>query len=645
QAAAVIAELVDRALALAGPSAASATVELRDVLIDAPRAHPGALPAVIGIENGAPAVVDLVADGPHAVVVGVTGSGKSELLTTWITALCATHPTSAVNFLLADFKGGTAFDALGELPHVTGVLTDLDEAGARRAIESLRAEIRWREGALTRAGARDILDDRVDLPRLVVVVDEFATLVGAQPELHAVFTDVAARGRALGMHLILGSQRATGVFRDALLANCPLRLSLRVTDAADSRFVIGTDDAARLPGGAEGRGFAFVRRAGDAVPRPVRVAMSAAADRARAADPGGSTGGSAAEVRRPWLPALPSRVDLEELSPAAGPRMQGIVLGLADEPESQRQMPLVFPAHERGLVIVGGAGSGRSTAVAGIAAQIAGGRQLWIGPDPESAWDAVNALAHRAPQQGSIVLIDDLDALLPYFPLDYAQTFAERLERVVRGAGDAGIQIVLTAQRLTGATARIAELLPRRAVLAMPSRADFVAAGGTSALFDRDAPRGRADIGGVAVQLAMPASTVPRAGAPTVAATPWHPRGPITGVVTRAGGSLRDLESELRRSDVDVIAVEDGASALESGEGSTVVLGDPESWQRGWRTLMAVRIDHDLVIDAQCAADYRVLTGDRELPPYAHPSRQRAWLLRPGESPHRVELPHSDQRW
>ena len=135
-----------------------------------------------------------------------------------------------MSFLLADFKGGTAFDALAGVPHVTGVITDLDGAGARRAIESLRAEVRWREAAIAGAGARDILDPRVDLPRLVVVVDEFAALLGDHPELHAVFTDVAARGRALGMHLVLGTQRAAGVIRDSLLANCPLRISLRVTD-------------------------------------------------------------------------------------------------------------------------------------------------------------------------------------------------------------------------------------------------------------------------------------------------------------------------------------------------------------------------------------------------------------------------------
>src|SRR3546814_5990683 len=94
--------------------------------------------------------------GPPAVVTGMTGTGRSELLATWITALCARYTTADVTFLLADFKGGTAFEPLASLPHVTGVITDLDARSAGRAIDSLRAEIRHRESILARAGQRDV---------------------------------------------------------------------------------------------------------------------------------------------------------------------------------------------------------------------------------------------------------------------------------------------------------------------------------------------------------------------------------------------------------------------------------------------------------------------------------------------------------
>lgn len=157
-------------------------------------------------------------------------------------------------------------------------MTDLDDEGARRGVQSLTAELRRREAVLADLGAKNIAEADGRLARLVIVVDEFAALLQDHPDLGAVFTDVAARGRALGMHLILGTQRAAGVIRDGLAANCPLRVSLRVTEAADSRLVIGSDDAAELPGGAASRGLAFVRRPQDAAATAVRVALAGASD-------------------------------------------------------------------------------------------------------------------------------------------------------------------------------------------------------------------------------------------------------------------------------------------------------------------------------------------------------------------------------
>src|SRR5690606_27304489 len=141
-------------------------------------------------------------------------------------------------------------------------------------VQSLTAELRRREAILAELGARNIAEANGRLPRLVIVVDEFAALLQEHSDLGAVFTDIAARGRALGMHLILGTQRAAGVIRDALAANCPLRVSLRVTEAADSRLVIGSDDAAELPGGAGSRGLAFVRRPQDSEAVATRIALT-----------------------------------------------------------------------------------------------------------------------------------------------------------------------------------------------------------------------------------------------------------------------------------------------------------------------------------------------------------------------------------
>ncbi|MET0735485.1 MAG: FtsK/SpoIIIE domain-containing protein [Microbacterium sp.] len=636
QAALVVEVLAERAARTLGlvPERAE-PVAFGTVVESAPVARRGALAAAIGIAGGEASVVDLVSDGPHAVVAGVTGSGKSELLITWVLALAATHTTRQVSFLLADFKGGTAFDALAGLPHVTGVITDLDGSGARRAIESLRAEVRWREAELARRGARDILDPRVDLPRLVVVVDEFAALLGDHPELHAVFGDIAARGRALGLHLVLGTQRVSGVVRDALLANCALRISLRVADAADSRAVIGTDAAAAIPGGVEGRGIALVRRAGDGAAHRVRIALSAPEDvRTVVARSDGPA------PRRPWLPELPSLVRLGDLRTGAGDGR--LILGLADEPERQRQEAVSLRIGDRGLLVVGGPGSGKSTALRMLAAQAAG-EVVRVPSTGEGAWDAVAALVENPPAPGAVVVVDDLDAVSSRLPHDHAHELIDRLERVFRGAGDSGILVLASAQRLTGAAARLGELLPRRLVLGTATKADHLAAGGDPAHYSPGAPAGRGRFGGVAVQVAIaddPACA--QVSTATAGPAPWHPSGPLSGLVARRSPRVSAALAAWAERGIRSVSLDDyAADPSVTAEGPVVLVGDPDDWQRHWRQLASVRADHDLVIDTACAAEYRVLTGSRSLPPFAEPGSGRAWLMSAGAEPARIVLPGS----
>ncbi|WP_461471086.1 FtsK/SpoIIIE domain-containing protein [Microbacterium sp. HJ5] len=635
QAAALAVMLAERAERVLGIRARSdSPIALADIVGDAPADRAGTLAAAIGVEGHTPAVVDLVSDGPHAVVAGVTGSGKSELLITWILSLCRSRTTSEVTFLLADFKGGTAFDALAEVPHVTGVITDLDGAGARRAIESLRAEVRVREAAIAGAGARDILDPRVALPRLVVVVDEFAALLGDHPELHAVFADVAARGRALGIHLVLGTQRASGVIRDSLLANCPLRISLRVTDPADSRSVLGTDDAALLPGGADGRGSAYVRRAGDTRPRPVRIAMSDSGDVAAAIARAGD-----GAPRRPWLPALPSRITLDELVPRSS--SGGFILGLADEPAFQRQRVATIDTTDRGLLVLGGAGSGTTNAVTLVAAQ-AGARAIRVPAEPEALWDSLAALAAEPPPPGSVVCIDDLDAVATRLPPDHAQVVLERVEELLRRAGALGILVVAGAHRLAGATSRLADLFPRRLLLPFPARADHLAAGGDPASFVSGAPAGRGVLDGVDLQVVLsPALGV----SPTREAAEWHPRARLTGFVTRrspvARAALAVWESGgIRTASVDGYTADPSVSA----DAPVVLVGEPDDWQRHWRLLADIRGDHDLAIDTSCAAEFRLLTGTRSLPPHCEAGSGRAWLVSGGAEAVRIVLPRGEVR-
>lgn len=638
-------DLVARATELQDLAGADEPVALGPLLAGAPGAARGGLAAVIGVESGEACVIDLIADGPHAVVAGVTGSGKSELLVTWVLALCSAHSTHEVSFLLADFKGGTAFDALAGMPHVTGVITDLDGSGAHRAIESLRAEVRWREAELAKVGARDVRDPRVELPRLVIVVDEFAALLGEHPELHAVFTDVAARGRALGMHLVLGTQRPSGVVRESLLANCPLRISLRVTDPSDSRAVIGTDEAAMLPGGPDARGIALVRTAADRAPRRVRIALSSQADCDEIV---AATSGP--RPRRPWLPELPSRIDLEDLAALAGDAGDTLLLGLVDEPDLQRQGPIGIRVSQRGMLVVGSGGSGKSTALETLAAQ-ARGPVVRVAGSGEDVWDAVQLLSERTPVPGSLLLIDDLDAWGSALPPDYARELLERLERLVRGAGEAGILVVVTAQRLNGGAARIAELLPRRLVLALSSRSDHIAAGGDPARYAPGSPPGRGSLDGRSVQVATaPCSTPPRSTTPpsttphspprSEPAPPWHPAGALTGFVLRRSPVARGALAAWEHAGARLLSLGEYSAGGEWGDaGHVVVAGDADEWQRHWRALSALRADHDLVVDSTCGGEFRVLTGERGLPPYCAPGRSRAWLLSAGGAPTRITLP------
>ncbi|TQK19151.1 S-DNA-T family DNA segregation ATPase FtsK/SpoIIIE [Microbacterium sp. SLBN-154] len=612
-------------------------VLLAELFADAGRSPvaDGGLAVTIGRDR-APVSVDLVEDGPHAVVTGMTGSGKSELLVTWVLALCARYSTREVTFLLADFKGGTAFQRLAGLPHVTGVITDLDPGGARRAIESLRAEIRWRESELARTGARDIRDDRAELPRLVVVVDEFAALLADHPELQALFTDLAARGRALGMHLILGTQRTTGVIREGLWANLPLRLSLRVADAADSRAVLGTDDAAGPVSTGTERGTAWLRRSIDAAPRRFRVALARTEDVTAV---GRSAQGPT--PRRSWLPALPARVDLADLRmPAEGVGTAPLVVGLLDEPDEQRQRPAVLERHAPGVVFLGRSGSGRTTALQTLSAQRADSA-TWVPADPEAAWDRVAELVRAplpAPASPGLILIDDVDALVGRYPMDYAGEFLQRLEDLLRGAGGDGAVVALTAQRLTGGVARLVDLAPRRILLATASRADHVALGGDPAGWDARAVPGRGTMDGIALQVA----TAWDAAVPGPADPPemWHPRA-LTGFVTRRSPQARAALRAWEAAGAALIDLDAFDAGVERGSrtGRVVVVGEPDEWQRHWRTLALIRSDHDLVIDASCGPEYRMLTADRDLPPYCLTGRGRAWVRHAAGEPRRVLLP------
>ena len=241
------------------------------------------LRAVIGQQSGAPLVVDLRHDGPHVLVAGTTGAGKSELLQTMVAGLATMHSPHEVTFLLVDYKGGAAFKECVDLPHTIGLVTDLDRNEVRRALVSLNAELHYRERLLQRADAKDLVEMETKghpdtPPSLVIVVDEFAALAKEVPEFVDGVVDVALRGRSLGLHLVLATQRPAGVITGQIRANTNLRIALRMSADDESDDVIGSSVAAaierRLPGRA-------VARIGPASCCRSRAPMSAGGPRRR----------------------------------------------------------------------------------------------------------------------------------------------------------------------------------------------------------------------------------------------------------------------------------------------------------------------------------------------------------------------------
>jgi DNA segregation ATPase FtsK/SpoIIIE, S-DNA-T family len=230
-------------------------------------AHPPELKTPLGMRHGNRVLTaDLKQSGagPHGLIAGTTGSGKSELLLTLLTGLALTHHPHQINFVIVDYKGGTSMSVLEELPHTVGFVTDLDGKQTRRALVALGSEMERREALLARYQVADIekyhyLRIEEPFPYLFVVIDEFAELKEKfQDDLGEVlkeFVSVAQKGRALGVHLVLAMQKPEGVVNDSIRANMKYRICLRVERAEDSRNVIGRSEAYLLPNRPPGRSY------------------------------------------------------------------------------------------------------------------------------------------------------------------------------------------------------------------------------------------------------------------------------------------------------------------------------------------------------------------------------------------------------
>jgi S-DNA-T family DNA segregation ATPase FtsK/SpoIIIE len=382
--------------------------------------RPGTLRALLGESTSGPYVLDLRTNGPHALVGGTTGSGKSELLQSWILGMAVAHSPQRVTFLLVDYKGGSAFRECVHLPHTVGLVTDLTPYLVRRALVSFGAELRYREDLLHRRNAKDLVElerkgDPDAPPSLVVVVDEFAALVQEVPEFVDGMVNIAQRGRSLGLHLILATQRPAGVIKENLRANTNLRLALRMADVADSSDVLGVADAAYFDPDVPGRAgvrsgpsrlhlFQAAYSGGftskepeppvfhisnldfDGGPNWERPMVQAKESIKRGASDiqrivqtvqAASSAAAIEPPRKPWLSPLAPSYKLENFDTVR--RDDEIVFAVADAPADQRQVPIAFyPDRDGNLAVVGTGGSGKSTLLRTLA--IAAGITLRGGP-------------------------------------------------------------------------------------------------------------------------------------------------------------------------------------------------------------------------------------------------------------------------
>ncbi|MCR4891031.1 MAG: type VII secretion protein EssC [Lachnospiraceae bacterium] len=354
--------------------------------------------------------------GPHGLVAGTTGSGKSETLQSYILSLAVNYHPHEVAFILIDYKGGGMAQSFIGLPHLAGVITNLGGNAANRALLSINAEIRHRQQVFNDYKVKHI-DAYIELyrsgtatepmPHLLIIADEFAELKKEQPEFVRALVSAARVGRSLGVNLILATQKPSGVVDDEIWSNTRFRLCLRVADKQDSQEMLKRPDAAMITG--TGRGYFQVGNneifeefqsgwsgaeyepdvpfrdeknarvdiinlvgKSDVPPKKKKkksdnIAKLTQLDALVKYMSGLAEENAIPPLRKIWLPPLPAAIALEQLKTpemeAAATAYRLIVpIGLADSPETQSQYTVYADFLNSGnLLVCGSAGAGKTT--------------------------------------------------------------------------------------------------------------------------------------------------------------------------------------------------------------------------------------------------------------------------------------------
>ncbi|MDX8360746.1 type VII secretion protein EssC [Cytobacillus sp. IB215316] len=358
--------------------------------------------------------------GPHGLIAGMTGSGKSEFIMTFILSLAVNYHPDEVAFILIDYKGGGMANSFSNLPHLAGTITNLDGAAVNRSLISIQSELKRRQAIFSETSTKldisniDIYkyqklyrEGKVEEPlqHLFIISDEFAELKTQQPEFMEQLVSAARIGRSLGIHLILATQKPSGVVDDQIWSNSKFRISLKVQEKADSMDVIKRPDAAELSvtgrfylqvgfnelfemgqsawGGAPYYPTDRIEKQRDETVTVIdnlgRIVKETKIDKRKLLNPNPPKQmdeitkylASIAQeenihVKPIWLDPIPDMIYLNELNEKyniqASKTIINPLIGEVDDPVNQRQFGMTFPlSNEGNAIIYGSAGSGKTT--------------------------------------------------------------------------------------------------------------------------------------------------------------------------------------------------------------------------------------------------------------------------------------------
>jgi len=407
------------------------------------------------------------AHGPHGLVAGTTGSGKSEIVQSYILSLAANFHPHDVGFLLIDYKGGGMANLFENLPHLLGTITNLDGSASMRALASIKSELKRRQRIFGEAGVNNINqytklfkagEATLPLPHLFIISDEFAELKKEQPDFMAELVSTARIGRSLGVHLILATQKPSGVVDDQIWSNSRFKLALKVANESDSNEVLKTPDAARItqPGraylqvgnneiyelfqsaysgapyvedvverGFDGRVYQINRLGqGELLNEELSAVDKEQESKLTQLDVTVNyiqtihAALKSVAVERPWLPPLEEKIINSAVKSGHNVgeiREHHLIvsIGVADIPEEQRQTEFTHDFNEDGnFAIFGASGSGKSTTLMNMALTLGTSNspalcQLFVMDYGNSALAQLRGLPHTA----EYITIDEAERL------------------------------------------------------------------------------------------------------------------------------------------------------------------------------------------------------------------------------------------